>query len=180
MNRDKIPRFQRALRIRNPWRRIPQSPVSYSGGPPKTRSKFLYFLTGFFPFVFRQLVLKFGSTGSEVDVKDDSLDRWYVRHYKYDPDRKQVRHVFLKAFSNQKGQMRYFTLVNEGLQDRKLVEDVPRHEHISGGHYEPGYHARVRENRRQNGGVGSTFVRYEPIENQERKSDNFQEPEQAS
>jgi len=157
------------MRIGNPWRRIPRSPVTYSGGLPKSRNKFLYYVEGFIPGVFRLLVLKFGPSGREVDVKDDSLDRWYVSHYKYDPDRKQVRHVFLKAFSNQKGQMKYFNLVNEELQARKMVEEVQRREHISGGHHEPGYHARIRENRRQNGGVGSNFVRLERIENEEGK-----------
>ena len=101
-----------------------------------------------------------------MDFTDDSLDRWYVRHYKYDPGRKEVRHVIRKTFSNQKSQMKYFNLANEELQARRLVEEVPRHEHISGGHYEPGYHARVRENRRLNRGVGSNFARYEPAENQ--------------
>lgn len=139
----------------------------YSGGLPKSRNKFLYYAKGFIPGVLRLLVLKFGSSGREVDVKDDSLDRWYVNHYKYDPERKQVRHVFLKAFSNQKGQMKYFNMVNEELQARKMVDEVPRHEHITGGHYEPGYHARVRENRRKNGGVGSNFVRFGRVENEE-------------
>lgn len=139
----------------------------YSGGLPKSRNKFLYYVRDFIPGVLRTLALKFGPSGREVDVKDDSLDRWYVNHYKYDPERKQVRHVLLKTFSNQKGQMKYFNMVNEELQARKMVEEVPRHEHISGGHYEPGYHARVRENRRQNGGIGSNFVRFGRVENKE-------------
>ena len=172
MNRWKTHGVQKALRQGNRRRRVPTSPIPYSGPLPKSRNQFLYYLRGFFPGVFRLPVSKYGPSGIEVDVRDDSLDRWYVSHYKYDPDRKQVRHVFLKAFSRQKGQMKYFALVSEGLQDRKLVEEVPRHEHISGGHYEPGNHARLRENRKQNGGVGSNFVRYEQRENQERKPDN--------
>ncbi|HUW78971.1 MAG TPA: hypothetical protein VMV52_09530 [Candidatus Nanopelagicaceae bacterium] len=139
----------------------------YSSGLPKSRNKFIYYVKGFIRGVLRLLVLKFGPSGKEVDVKDDSLDRWYVNHYKYDSERKQVRHVFLKAFSNQKGQMKYFNMVNKQLQARKMVEEVPRHEHITGGHYEPGYHARVRENRRQNGGVGSNFVQFGWLENEE-------------
>ena len=123
----------------------------------------------FVPGLIRLLVRKFGHSGKEVDVKDDSLDRWYVSHKKYDPERKEVRNVLLKAFSNQKGQMKYFNLVNKELQARKLVDEVPRYEHIMGGRYEAGYHARIRENRRQNRGVGSNFVRFEPIGSEEGK-----------
>ena len=65
------------------------------------------------------LVLKFGPSGSEVDVKDDSVDRWYVNHKRFDPERNEVRNVFLKAFSDQKGQMKYFTEVSEVLGTRK-------------------------------------------------------------
>jgi len=110
------------------------------------------------------LVLKFGPSGSEVDVKDDSLDRWYVNHKRFDPERNEVRNVFLKAFSNQRSQLKYFTEMSEPLEARKLAGEVPRYEHIMGGHYAPGYHAQVRENRRQNRGVGSNFVRFERMD----------------
>ena len=148
------------MKIWNPWRRAPRGEIRwYSSGLSHSRNKFLFYVVGFFPGLIRLLVLKFGPSGGEVNVKDDSLDRWYVTHYKYDPDRKQVRHVFLKAFSNQKGQMKYFKTVAQELEERKLVEEVPRKEHITGGHYAPGYHARVRENRRRNGGIGANSVR---------------------
>jgi len=117
------------------------------------------------------LVRKFGPSGSEVDVKDDSADRWYVSHKRFDPERNEVRNVFLKAFSNQKGQMKYFKKMGELLEARKLAGEVPRYEHISGGHYPPGYHAQVRENRRQNHGIGSNFVRYERGEGDNRKTE---------
>ncbi len=117
------------------------------------------------------LVLKFGPSGFEVDIKDDSLDRWYVNHKRFDPERNEVRNVFLKAFSNQKSQMKYFTEMSEPLEARKLAGEVPRYEHIMGGHYAPGYHAQVRENRRQNRGVGSNFVRFERMEGDTGKSE---------
>lgn len=78
------------------------------------------------------LVSKYEPTGVEVDVNDDSIDRWCVKHYQYDPERWQVRHVFLKAFSNQKAQMKYFTNVKDELQVRRQLEEVPSHEHITG------------------------------------------------
>lgn len=152
-----------------PWRRFARGSVAYSTGLPKYRSRFLSNVLGFIPSLIYKLVVKFGPTGLEVDVKDDSLDRWYVTHKKFDPSRNQVRYVMLKAFSNQKAQMKFFDLVNKELQARKLVEEVPRYEHITGGHYQPGYHAQVRENRRNNGGVGSNFVRLERVEDAEPK-----------
>ena len=60
-----------------------------------------------------------------MDVKDDSLDRWYVTHKKFDPSRNQVRQVILKTFSNQKAQMKFFDLVNQELEARKRSERGP-------------------------------------------------------
>ena len=80
---------------------------------------------GFIPRLLHNLVVKFGPTGLEVDVKDDSLDRWYVTHKKFDPSRNQVRYAILKVFSNQKAQMKLFDLVNKELQARKRSERGP-------------------------------------------------------
>ena len=85
-----------------PWRHLPRGSVAYSTGLPKYRSRFLANLVGFIPRLLHNLVVKFGPTGLEVDVKDDSLDRWYVTHKKFEPSRNQVCQVILKAFSNQK------------------------------------------------------------------------------
>jgi len=130
-----------------------------------SRKGVFFFVRGFIGGLWRLSVLKFGPTGVEVDVNDDSLDRWYVKHNKFDPERNQVRHVFLKAFSNEKAQMKYFVELSDPLESRKLLGEVPQYEHIIGGHYAPGYHAKIRENRRLNGGVGSNFARFEPLEN---------------
>ena len=135
----------------------------------KLRNKILYYVIGFFSGLFRLFVLKFGPSGREVDVKDDSLDRWYVTHNKFDPERNEVRHVLLRAFSNQKGQMKFFKEVSDPLEAKKLAGEVPRYEHITGGRYAPGYHAQVRENRRQNRGVGSNFARFEPVSDENGK-----------
>jgi len=105
-----------------PWRHLPRGSVAYSTGLPKYRSRFLANLVGFIPRLLHNLVVKFGPTGLEVDVKDDSLDRWYVTHKKFDPSRNQVRYAILKAFSNQKAQMKFFDLVNQKLEARKRSE----------------------------------------------------------
>jgi len=162
------------MKIGNPWKRLPRGSVSYSSDGPRRRNKFLYYVTGFFPGVFNLLVRKFGPSGREVDVKDDSLHRWYVSHKRFDPDRNEVRNVFLKAFSNQKGQMKFSKEVSDPLEARKLAGEVPFYEHISGGHYQPGYHAQVIENRRQNRGVGSKFVRFERMDVDQEKEEGVE------
>ena len=105
------------------------------------------------------LIMRFGPTGREVDVKDDSLDRWYVTHYRFDPDHQQFRHVMLKAFSNRKAQMKFLKESTHALEARKLVEQVPRKEHIAGGFYQSGYKRLVRKNRRSAGGKGTIGYR---------------------
>jgi hypothetical protein len=104
----------------------------------KMRKGALFHVKGFMTGLWRLSVLKFGPAGVEVDINDDSLDRWYVKHNKFDPERNQVRHVFLKAFSNQKAQMKYFAEISDPLEARKLLGEVPKYEHIIGGHYARG------------------------------------------
>lgn len=37
---------------------------------------------------------------ARVDPNDDSIERWSVRWYRYDPDRHERRHVTVAAFDN--------------------------------------------------------------------------------
>ena len=37
-----------------------------------------------------------------VDPDDDSTRRWVLRHYKYDPDRRERRHVTVGAFDTKR------------------------------------------------------------------------------
>ena len=100
-------------------------------------------------------MMRFGPTGREVDVEDDSLDRWYVTHYRNDPDHQQFRHVMLKAFSNRKAQMKFLKEMNDALEARKSVEHVSGKEHIAGGFYQSGYKRLMQKNRRTAGGNGT-------------------------
>lgn len=85
----------------------------------------------------------------EVDFADDSIDRWSVFHYRYDPERNEVRHVLLKAFSSRREMMKYMKIANIALQKKKEAGGVPIHEHISGRCLEAGHGSRAREARSQ-------------------------------
>ena len=54
-------------------RLLPRGSNHYSSNRGRPRNKFFYYSLGLLPGIFRMLVLKFGTSGSEVDVKDDSL-----------------------------------------------------------------------------------------------------------
>jgi hypothetical protein len=38
---------------------------------------------------------------SRVDPEDDSIERFIVRHHRYDPLRRERRHVVVAAFDNE-------------------------------------------------------------------------------
>jgi len=77
---------------------------------------------------------------ARVDLGDDSIKRFIVRHYRYDPQRRERRHVVVGAFDNE----REFQACMEGVQAeitrrRECGEPVDASEHASGVVYEPGY-----------------------------------------
>jgi hypothetical protein len=75
-----------------------------------------------------------------VDPDDDSICRWVVWHYRYDPDRSERRNVVVAAFDNrhefdadiEKRAARLRACKERG-------EDVDPAEHVSGLMQEPGY-----------------------------------------
>ena len=44
----------------------------------------------------------YGWSMAEVDPEDDSIRRFIVRHYQYDPRRHERRHVVIAAFDNER------------------------------------------------------------------------------
>jgi hypothetical protein len=77
---------------------------------------------------------------ARVDPGDDSIERFIVRHYRYDPQRRERRHVVVAAFDNE----REFSGCIEDVQAeirrrREAGEPVDPHEHASGTVHEPGY-----------------------------------------
>jgi hypothetical protein len=76
---------------------------------------------------------------AQVDPQDDSIMRFIVRHYQYDPDRRERRHVVVAAFDNEaEYKARLQEVAAEIRRRRETGEDVDR-EHASGLIYEPGY-----------------------------------------
>ena len=77
---------------------------------------------------------------ARVDPGDDSIERFIVRHYRYDPQRRERRHVVVAAFDNE----REFRACMEDVQAeitrrRDASEPVDPGEHASGIVHEPGY-----------------------------------------
>lgn len=77
---------------------------------------------------------------AQVDPEDDSIRRFIVRHYRYDPKRRERRHVVVAAFDNE---AEYKTRLQEESAEirrrRDNGENLDRAEHASGSIYEPGY-----------------------------------------
>ena len=74
-----------------------------------------------------------------VDVADDSIRRFVVRHYRFDPERHEHRHVVVDAFDNTAEFHALMKSIEADIQRRRLdAGPVGRNEHASGVVYEPG------------------------------------------
>jgi hypothetical protein len=77
---------------------------------------------------------------AQVDPEDDSIQRFIVRHYRYDPDRHERRHVVVAAFDNaQESRACMQDISAEIRRRRETGDDAGRSEHASGLIYEPGH-----------------------------------------
>ena len=79
-----------------------------------------------------------------VDPDDDSIERFIVRRYAYDPNRHERRHQVVAAFDNEGEFMALITTLGEELERRRAAGDAmdPR-EHVTGVRFEPGYRRRA-------------------------------------
>jgi hypothetical protein len=84
---------------------------------------------------------------ARVDPDDDSIERWIVRRYAYDPDRRERRHIVLAAFDNETEFNEHMLASWLELKAQKATGDAEPQEHITGTHREPGYAARQRARR---------------------------------
>jgi hypothetical protein len=85
---------------------------------------------------------------ARVDAEDDTLRRYIVRHYRYDPERHERRHVVVAAFDSQKEYERCLRAVSAEIERRKAAgEYVDSGEHASGTVYEPGDRQRAANGR---------------------------------
>lgn len=77
---------------------------------------------------------------ASVDPNDDSIYRFVVRHYRYDPDRHERRHMVVATFDTRQEFEASLTRADTELRERVARgEQVDPAEHISGTEYEPGY-----------------------------------------
>ena len=75
----------------------------------------------------------------KVDPTDDTIDRWIVLWYRFDPERHERRHTIVAAFDNPVEMGAEMSRLKHQLRDRKragMSEDV---EWISGVHHHVGY-----------------------------------------
>jgi hypothetical protein len=85
---------------------------------------------------------------ARVDPEDDSIRRFIVRHYRYDPERHQRRHVVVAAFDNKR---EFHACMREAASDierrKNSGEQVDPGEHASGIVHEPGDRRRAANGR---------------------------------
>jgi hypothetical protein len=87
-------------------------------------------------------------TVARVDPDDDTLRRYVVRHYRYDPRRRERRHVVVAAFDSRREYDACLTAESEAVERRKAAgENVDPREHVSGVVYEPGSRRRAANGR---------------------------------
>jgi hypothetical protein len=77
---------------------------------------------------------------AEVRVDDDSIRRWVVWHYRYDPERRERRNVVVAAFDNPDEFHADIEKRSAHLRrNKERGEVLDSAERISGQVYEPGY-----------------------------------------
>jgi hypothetical protein len=77
---------------------------------------------------------------AQVDPEDDSINRFIVWHYRYDPQRHERRHVVVAAFDNEREMWARMQEIGAEIKRRREAgEEVDRGEHASGSIHEPGY-----------------------------------------
>jgi hypothetical protein len=77
---------------------------------------------------------------ARVDPGDDSIERFIVRHYRYDPQRRERRHVVVAVFDNEPEFRAGMESARAEIRRRRdRGEPVDPREHVSGIVHEPGY-----------------------------------------
>ena len=81
-----------------------------------------------------------GALSPSRDLRHNSIQRFIVRHYRYDPERRETQHVVVAAFDNEAEYQARLQSEAAGIQRRRdNGGSVGRREHASGSVYEPGY-----------------------------------------
>ncbi len=76
---------------------------------------------------------------ARVNDKDDSIWRWVIHHYRFDPDRDERRNVVVAAFDNEREFRAEFERYAEAI-DREIASgNRSSRENVSGVALEPGH-----------------------------------------
>lgn len=77
----------------------------------------------------------------QVDPEDDTIWRWVIRHYRFDPSRNERRHVVVAAYANKAEYDleldQYCSRIRAGIS----AGTRSQREHVSGMAIHPGYRA---------------------------------------
>jgi hypothetical protein len=83
----------------------------------------------------------------EVDPEDDTLTRFVVWHFRYDPDRHERRNVLVTAYDNSGELEQAIERLRRDVELLKASGEAERCEHITGVVYRPGDRERARRRR---------------------------------
>lgn len=82
---------------------------------------------------------------SEIDISDDSLTRFVVKHYKFDRSTKHFVHLELMAFDNKKEFEKKISELGKSLQILQNANKVSSSEYVYGVIYQPGHFAQTNQ-----------------------------------
>ena len=84
-----------------------------------------------------------------VNPDDDTITRWVVFHYRYDPERRERRWMFDAAFAEEFEMRLYILEGAEDLQARQAAGEADERETYKGECWQPGHDARVADRKRR-------------------------------
>lgn len=84
---------------------------------------------------------------ARVDPDDDTIERIVLRHYRFDPERRERRHVVLAAFDDEDEFRQAADLANAELRSRRRAGEAEPIEHITGVVKQAGHDAQARRHR---------------------------------
>lgn len=83
----------------------------------------------------------------EVDPEDDTLTRFVIWHFRYDPDRRERRNVLVTAYDEEAEFEQAIEVLSRDLELCKARGDAEECESLGGVVYEPGDRDRARRKR---------------------------------
>jgi hypothetical protein len=89
----------------------------------------------------------FPNLDSNIDPNDDSIDRWLVWHYRYDPERRERRNIVIACFDNRRAFTRFLERSKADLNEAQLAGRADKEERITGVMWKEGYREEIAQRR---------------------------------